>query len=181
MRSSSSCILGSFRYDENQTLMEGMISTKTNFFPWPWGKFLRRPKVLKNVYDCPIFSQHRAYLAKMQPIWDAEKAATAAKANRENMASFFDVCYSYRSWWEENSFIEFRNWLATYPIFRSTWRRQQALQSPQTSKNKDCYPAQQCICNSVVSSRDNGYTMFKQELAPRINNIGFSWNGNTWD
>ena len=34
----------------------------------------------------PIFShQHRAYLAKMQPIWDAEKAATAAKANRENM------------------------------------------------------------------------------------------------
>ena len=33
---------------------------------------------------CNIF-QHRAYLAKMQPIWDAEKAAAAAKANRENM------------------------------------------------------------------------------------------------
>ena len=34
-----------------------------------------------------IFSilQHRAYLAKMQPIWDAEKAEKAAKANRENM------------------------------------------------------------------------------------------------
>ena len=31
--------------------------------------------------------EHRAYLAKMQPIWDAEKAAAAAKANRENMAS----------------------------------------------------------------------------------------------
>ena len=29
--------------------------------------------------------QHRAYVAKMQPIWDAEKAAAAAKANRENM------------------------------------------------------------------------------------------------
>lgn len=29
--------------------------------------------------------QHRAYIAKMQPIWDAEKAAAAAKANRENM------------------------------------------------------------------------------------------------
>jgi len=29
--------------------------------------------------------EHRAYLAKMQPIWDAEKAAAAAKANRENM------------------------------------------------------------------------------------------------
>jgi len=27
----------------------------------------------------------RAYNAKMQPIWDAEKAAAAAKANRENM------------------------------------------------------------------------------------------------
>ena len=65
--------------------------------------------------------------------------------------------------------------------FRSTWRKQQAPQSPQTSKNKYCHPAQQCICNSVVSSRDNGYTMFKQELAPRINNIGFSWNGNTWN
>ena len=47
----------------------------------------------------PIFShQHRAYLAKMQPIWDAERAATAAKANRENMASFFSACYSKRSW-----------------------------------------------------------------------------------
>ena len=34
-----------------------------------------------------ILFQHRAYLAKMQPIWDAEKAAAAAKANRENMAS----------------------------------------------------------------------------------------------
>ena len=33
VRSSSSCILGSFRCDENQTLIEGMISTKTNFFP----------------------------------------------------------------------------------------------------------------------------------------------------
>ena len=32
----------------------------------------------------PVF-QHRAYVAKMQPIWDAEKAAAAAKANRENM------------------------------------------------------------------------------------------------
>ena len=31
--------------------------------------------------------QHRAYVAKMQPIWDAEKAAAAAKANRENMVS----------------------------------------------------------------------------------------------
>ena len=29
--------------------------------------------------------QHRAYVAKMQPIWDAEKAAAQAKANRENM------------------------------------------------------------------------------------------------
>ena len=29
--------------------------------------------------------QHRAYVAKMQPIWDAEKAEKAAKANRENM------------------------------------------------------------------------------------------------
>jgi len=29
--------------------------------------------------------EHRAYVAKMQPIWDAEKAAAAAKANRENM------------------------------------------------------------------------------------------------
>jgi len=29
--------------------------------------------------------EHRAYIAKMQPIWDAEKAAAAAKANRENM------------------------------------------------------------------------------------------------
>ncbi len=27
----------------------------------------------------------RAYNAKMQPIWDAEKAAKAAAANRENM------------------------------------------------------------------------------------------------
>ena len=34
-----------------------------------------------------LIAQHRAYLAKMQPIWDAEKAAAAAKANRENMAS----------------------------------------------------------------------------------------------
>ena len=29
--------------------------------------------------------QHRAYVAKMQPIWDAEKAEKAAKANRETM------------------------------------------------------------------------------------------------
>jgi len=29
--------------------------------------------------------QHRAYLAKMQPIWDAEAAEKANKANRENM------------------------------------------------------------------------------------------------
>jgi len=29
--------------------------------------------------------EHRAYLAKMQPIWDAEKAEKEAKANRENM------------------------------------------------------------------------------------------------
>jgi len=29
--------------------------------------------------------EHRAYIAKMQPIWDAEKAEKAAKANRENM------------------------------------------------------------------------------------------------
>ena len=29
--------------------------------------------------------EHRAYVAKMQPIWDAEKAAAAAKANRETM------------------------------------------------------------------------------------------------
>jgi F-type H+-transporting ATPase subunit e len=27
----------------------------------------------------------RAYNAKMQPVWDAEKAAAAAKANREQM------------------------------------------------------------------------------------------------
>jgi hypothetical protein len=33
-----------------------------------------------------IFSlQHRAYVAKMQPIWDAEKSEKANKANRENM------------------------------------------------------------------------------------------------
>jgi hypothetical protein len=29
--------------------------------------------------------EHRAYLAKMQPIWDAEKAAKAAAANREQL------------------------------------------------------------------------------------------------
>merc|ERR1712059_116470 len=29
--------------------------------------------------------EHRAYLAKMQPIWDAEKAAEEAKKNRETM------------------------------------------------------------------------------------------------
>jgi len=29
--------------------------------------------------------QHRAYVAKMQPTWDAENAAVAAKANRETM------------------------------------------------------------------------------------------------
>ena len=29
--------------------------------------------------------EHRAYVAKMQPIWDAEKAAAAAKASRETM------------------------------------------------------------------------------------------------
>ena len=29
--------------------------------------------------------EHHAYVAKMQPILDAEKAAAAAKANRENM------------------------------------------------------------------------------------------------
>ena len=27
----------------------------------------------------------RAYKARMKPIWDAEKAETAAKVNRENM------------------------------------------------------------------------------------------------
>jgi hypothetical protein len=32
-----------------------------------------------------VEDEHRAYLAKMTPIWDAEKAAAAAKANRENM------------------------------------------------------------------------------------------------
>merc|ERR550539_583588 len=32
-----------------------------------------------------IEDEHRACVAKMQPIWDAEKAAAAAKANRENM------------------------------------------------------------------------------------------------
>ena len=32
-----------------------------------------------------LYLQHRAYIAKMQPIWDAEKAEKAAKANRENM------------------------------------------------------------------------------------------------
>jgi hypothetical protein len=32
-----------------------------------------------------VEDEHRAYLAKMQPVWDAEKAAAAAKANRENM------------------------------------------------------------------------------------------------
>ena len=31
------------------------------------------------------FFQHRAYVAKMQPIWDTEKAEKANKANRENM------------------------------------------------------------------------------------------------
>jgi hypothetical protein len=29
--------------------------------------------------------ENRAYLAKMKPVWDAEKAAEAARANRANM------------------------------------------------------------------------------------------------
>jgi len=32
-----------------------------------------------------VEDEHRAYLAKMQPIWDAEAAEKANKANRENM------------------------------------------------------------------------------------------------
>ena len=36
----------------------------------------------------------RAYEAKMKPIWDAEKAAKAAKENREGMIKYRRVCTS---------------------------------------------------------------------------------------
>ena len=43
------------------------------------------PVIMKTLdFICVLF-QHRAYVAKMQPIWDAEKAEKAAKANRETM------------------------------------------------------------------------------------------------
>ena len=41
--------------------------------------------ICNNCIVLKVFFQHRAYIAKMQPIWDAEKAAAAAKANRETM------------------------------------------------------------------------------------------------
>ena len=70
--------------------MEDMISTKLIFFPDIKIFVYAHLKSNSILIKLNIPPQHRAYLAKMQPIWDAEKAAAAAKANRENMVSVFD-------------------------------------------------------------------------------------------
>ena len=77
-----------------------MISTKLIFFPDIKDYVRAYPYLISNsvLTKLNIPPQHRAYLAKMQPIWDAEKAAVAAKANRENMVNLDIIMVNNISW-----------------------------------------------------------------------------------
>ena len=127
--------------DENQTLMEDMISTQTNFFPWPksW------PDELKNINPT---SSNMDLLPSTAPTWP--RCSPSGTPRRPPPPPRLTE----------------KTWQVSQNNLDKVFNRRFADLLGECDRNPNpcrlLSLLKQSHCKSVVSSRDNGYIMFSK-------------------